>query len=79
MAGGVSVVELLSRSPNVIPIHPSSTKSDVYLIHHTYIYIYGGFHGHGGTPSYGWFWLGKIPSFEMDDDLGVPLFQETYI
>ena len=28
-----------------------------------YIYIWGGFHGHGATPR-------KIPSFEMDDDGG---------
>ena len=36
----------------------------------------GGFHSHEGTPIAGWFLLGKIPSFEMDD-LGIPLFQET--
>ena len=28
---------------------------------------------HGGTPIVGCFLLGKIPSFEMDDDLGVAL------
>ena len=28
---------------------------------------YGGFHGHGGTPIAGWFLLGKMPSFEVDD------------
>ena len=32
----------------------------------------------GGTPIAGWWMMvfvnGKIPSFEMDDDLGVPLF-----
>ena len=32
-------------------------------------------HGHGGTPMAGWFISWKIP--EMDDDWGVPPFQET--
>ena len=27
-----------------------------------------------GVPKNGWFLLGKIPSFEMDDDWGLPLF-----
>ena len=31
----------------------------------------------GGIPIAGWFFSGKTPSFEMDDDLGVPPFQET--
>ena len=38
----------------------------------------GGFHGHGDTPIAGWFISGKIPSFEMDDDIqGSPMTQET--
>ena len=32
-----------------------------------------------GVPLNGWSLLGKIPSFDMDDDLGVALFQETTI
>ena len=40
--------------------------------------IYGGFHSHGGTTGYleraGLEW--KIPSFEMDDDLGVARHDE---
>ena len=30
----------------------------------------GGFHSHGGTPSYGWFMSWKIYHLEMDDDWG---------
>ena len=26
----------------------------------------------GGTPIAGWFLLGKVPSFEMDDEQGYP-------
>ena len=36
---------------------------------------YGGFHSHGGTPKYMVYLLEK--PIKMDDDLGVPLFQET--
>ena len=46
------------------------------LIDYIYIYIYRGFHNHGGTPIAGWFISGKIPS-RMDDDSGVALLQET--
>ena len=32
-----------------------------------------GFHRHGGIPQIaGWFLIGKIPSFEMDDDWEYP-------
>ena len=35
-----------------------------------------GFHSHEGTPIAGWFLLGKIPSFEMDDDWRYPYFRK---
>ena len=38
---------------------------------------YGGFHSHGGIPKAGWFVVKN--RMNMDDDLGVPLFQETTI
>ena len=33
----------------------------------------------GGTPIAGWFLVGKLPSFEMDDDLVPPRTQDTSI
>ena len=35
--------------------------------------LYGGFHSHGGSPTYGWFISWKIPYINMDDS-GVPLW-----
>ena len=44
------------------------------MLNNQMVYIYGGFHSHGGTPIAGWFTM-ENPMKVVD--LGVALFQET--